>query len=134
MHCSVDGAVGAGAFVDAFGAGLAATRSEDGDDRGADRAGGLRDGHAFPDRAEATGGMARAVGALGLVAERGIERNGIGGSAGVRDLSRVGADADYRRAVLSGGPRGGGAGGDERAGGAGAGARAGGAGEGSAAW
>src|SRR5471032_2960094 len=128
MHRAADGAAGAGGFVAAFGAGLAFTRVEDGDHGGADCSSGLRDGHAFPGRAHTSGRMARAVGAVGVVSECGGERYGECGGADLRDLSGAGADADYRRTVLSGGAGGGGAGADQW-GSAGGGTGTGGAGE-----
>ena len=60
-------------------------------------------GMPFPTGLTAAGGVARAERPLGVVAECGFERAGLGGRAGLRDLSGVGADADCRRPVLSGG-------------------------------
>ena len=60
---------------------------------GADCAGRASDGDAVPHRAAAPGKMAQAFGALGVVVERGSQRAGFGGGAGVCHLSGAGADA-----------------------------------------
>ena len=58
---------------------------------------GLRHGHAVPHGSYAIGRVARAERPLGVVAECGLERTGLGRRAGLRDLSGVSADADCRR-------------------------------------
>ena len=79
--------------------------AESRDDGRAHRPARIRHGNAVPDGPAASGSMARAVGSLGVVAERRVERARVGRRAGVRDLSRTGADDDHGRPFLSGGPR-----------------------------
>ena len=66
-------------------------------------------GMPFPTALRRLEEVARALGALGVVAQRRVERAGIGGRAGVRHLPGADPDADHRRPVLSGGAGGGGA-------------------------
>src|SRR5580692_3561719 len=77
---------GAAGLLDADRAGVAAAAVEDCADGSDHRPAGFRDGHAVPHRAAPVGRVARPFGALGVVAERGVERVGLGRAADVRHL------------------------------------------------